>query len=91
MPFATLVDERNQYLVERYSFSYLTSGRDLLRLQARLPRKPEPAIVADPVFGERAGVTLAQRRDVELHPVRRVGEPGGQTVNQLKSVYKSAA
>ncbi len=68
LPFAALVDERERYLVERYSFSYLTSGRDLLRLQSRLPAKPEPVIVADPVFGERAGVTLAQRRDVEIRP-----------------------
>jgi len=30
IPFAALVDEQNRYLVERYSFSYLTSGRDLL-------------------------------------------------------------
>jgi len=62
------VDEQNRHLVERYSFGYLTSGRDLLRLQERLPGKPEPVIVADPAFGERAGVTLALRRDVELRP-----------------------
>jgi CHAT domain-containing protein/Tfp pilus assembly protein PilF len=68
IPFVALVDERNQYLVERYSFSYLTSGRDLLRLQATLAGKPEPVIVADPVFGERAGATLALRREVELRP-----------------------
>src|SRR5262249_47382426 len=28
IPFAALVDEQGHYLVERYSISYLTSGRD---------------------------------------------------------------
>src|SRR6266498_2502812 len=33
IPFAALVDERGRYRIERYSISYLSSGRDLLRLQ----------------------------------------------------------
>src|SRR6266511_1190276 len=39
IPFAALVDEQGRYLVERYSISYLVSGRDLLRLQVRQPSK----------------------------------------------------
>jgi len=35
IPFAALVDENNRYLVENYSITYLSSGRDLLRLQNR--------------------------------------------------------
>ncbi|MBO0801407.1 MAG: tetratricopeptide repeat protein, partial [Blastocatellia bacterium] len=31
--FAALVDEENRYLIERYTISFLTSGRDLLRFQ----------------------------------------------------------
>ncbi|MGH9902303.1 MAG: tetratricopeptide repeat protein, partial [Pyrinomonadaceae bacterium] len=31
IPFEALVDERHRFLVERYAFTYLTSGRDLLR------------------------------------------------------------
>ncbi|HEV8483750.1 MAG TPA: tetratricopeptide repeat protein, partial [Blastocatellia bacterium] len=31
IPFEAFVDEQNRYLVERYAFTYLTSGRDLLR------------------------------------------------------------
>jgi CHAT domain-containing protein/Tfp pilus assembly protein PilF len=68
IPFAALVDKQGRYLVERYSFSYLTSGRDLLRLKSRPTGNPEPVIVANPAFGERSGVTLAQRRNVELRP-----------------------
>src|SRR5262249_1084388 len=37
IPYAALVDERNQYLVEHYTISYLTSGRDLLRYQTPQP------------------------------------------------------
>jgi tetratricopeptide (TPR) repeat protein len=33
VPFAALVDEQGRYLIQRYSFTYLTSGRDLLRMQ----------------------------------------------------------
>jgi CHAT domain-containing protein/tetratricopeptide (TPR) repeat protein len=51
IPFAALVDERNRYLVERYTISHLTSGRDLLRLQRSQPSKNAPLIVANPIFG----------------------------------------
>ena len=32
IPFEALVDERGRYLVQRYRCTYLTSGRDLLRM-----------------------------------------------------------
>jgi CHAT domain-containing protein len=51
IPFAALVDGRGRYLVGRYSFSYLTSGRDLLRLQAKVASREAPLLVADPDFG----------------------------------------
>ena len=56
IPFAALVDEQNRYLVERYTISYLTSGRDLLRLQVRQDSRSDPVIVAAPDFGEPAVV-----------------------------------
>ncbi|MEW6211963.1 MAG: CHAT domain-containing protein [Acidobacteriota bacterium] len=52
IPFAALVDERGQYLLERYSISYLTSGRDLLRLETPRPSGSRALVVADPIFGE---------------------------------------
>lgn len=55
IPLAALVDEKNQYLIERYSISYLTTGRDLLRLQTPLPSQGEPLVVADPDFGGEPG------------------------------------
>ncbi len=55
VPFAALVDERNQYLVHRYTFSYLTSGRDLLRLAVKAPRRQTALIVTNPDFGPGSG------------------------------------
>jgi CHAT domain-containing protein len=54
VPFAALVDESGRFLVERFTISYLTSGRDLLRLQAPRASRGGPVIVADPAFGEPA-------------------------------------
>ena len=51
IPFAALMDERNQYLVKRYTINYLTSGRDLLRLRTSLPSKNPPLVMANPIFG----------------------------------------
>jgi CHAT domain-containing protein/Tfp pilus assembly protein PilF len=51
IPFAALVDERGRYLVERYSISYLSSGRDLLRMQVSRKSRSGPLVVADPDFG----------------------------------------
>src|SRR5262249_10522717 len=68
IPFAALVNEQNRYLVERYSFIYLTSGRDLLRLQVHTPSKQGPIVVADPLFDQEGSVitgiqTSNQRAD----------------------------
>lgn len=54
LPFAALADEQGQYLVQRYTITYLTSGRDLLRLQVGRQSKTGPVVVADPAFGDPA-------------------------------------
>lgn len=59
VPFATLRDERGRYLVEDYLFSYLTSGRDLLRLQVKHQNQPEELILAVSNFDEKAGSVQA--------------------------------
>src|SRR5262249_20570872 len=66
LPFAALVDERNNYLVTRYEFSYLTSGRDLLRLQVPRESKGGPLIVAAPAFGEMASADESEGRNLGL-------------------------
>ncbi len=57
VPFEALVDENNEYLVENYNFTYLTSGRDLIRLQLKSPSEQLPLVIADPLYNE----TLADR------------------------------
>jgi CHAT domain-containing protein len=66
IPFAALIDRQGRYLVERYSISYLTSGRDLLRSPVRRPGEQEAVIVADPDYGVRGDAVSARSRDVGL-------------------------
>lgn len=54
IPFAALIDEHNRYLIERYTLTYLTSGRDLLRLRAPVEGRGAPVVVALPDFGDPA-------------------------------------
>jgi len=54
IPFAALIDDHGRYLIEAYTITYLTSGRDLLRLQVARARRSAPVIVADPALGEPA-------------------------------------
>ena len=52
LPFETLVDENNQYLLETHNITYLTSGRDLQRLTPPKPNNNPSLILADPYFGK---------------------------------------
>ena len=58
VPFGALVDEHDRYLVETFTFNYLSSGRDLIREPPAATAAPKPAVViADPAFD--AGATAA--------------------------------
>jgi CHAT domain-containing protein/Tfp pilus assembly protein PilF len=58
IPFEALLDDQGRYLIERFSITYLTTGRDLLRMQVPRPSRTAPVLIADPLFGE-AKETLA--------------------------------
>ncbi|MGG6295452.1 tetratricopeptide repeat protein [Leptolyngbya sp. AN02str] len=62
MPFEAMVDETGRYLVENYTLTYLTSGRDLLRLQAQATAAPQtnPVLLANPIFGRPGSSDIAQ-------------------------------
>jgi CHAT domain-containing protein/tetratricopeptide (TPR) repeat protein len=51
VPFEALVDPQGHYAVEQWLISYVTSGRDLLRLAARPTPRAPATIVADPDYG----------------------------------------
>ena len=62
VPFETLVDKSGRYLIERFATTYLTSGRDLLRMQIPRAAAGNPVIVADPLFGEPSSVDASDPR-----------------------------
>jgi tetratricopeptide (TPR) repeat protein len=67
VPFEALVDNQNQYLVENYNFTYLTSGRDLIRLQQKSPSQEQPLVMADPLYNQEANLAASQltQRSIE--------------------------
>lgn len=54
VPFEALVDQRGRFLVEGFPITYLTSGRDLLRMGAVPSSGNPPVVIANPAFGEPA-------------------------------------
>jgi tetratricopeptide (TPR) repeat protein len=52
VPFGALLDENGEYLVKRYRLTYLSSGRDLLRLALRADAREGATIVAAPDYGD---------------------------------------
>jgi CHAT domain-containing protein len=50
IPFAALVDDNDQYLLETYTITYLTTGRDLRRLQLTAPSQQPPILFANPNY-----------------------------------------
>lgn len=83
IPFEALPETAGRFLVEKFAVSYLSSGRDLLRLaapRAALATAP-PLVIADPAFGESGALT-----DVALAktPARRRSVTTGR---DLKDVY----
>jgi len=69
IPFEALVDENNQYLVESYQITYLTSGRDLLRFKNKFPSQQPPIIMADPLYnqeGEKIALDPNITRSIDL-------------------------
>ncbi len=52
IPFEALVDEKGQFLIERWSMSYVTSGRDVFRWSHHVKSRSRPLIMANPAFGD---------------------------------------
>jgi CHAT domain-containing protein len=74
IPFEALVDEQDRYLVERFSFTYLTSGRDLLRLQVARGSKSAPVVLANPLFGEPDMIAIAKAHGSNSQRASLVGK-----------------
>lgn len=86
IPFAALVDETGTYLVEKYTLTYLTSGRDLLRLQVKIENQDPPLVMADPDYAEGAGPKLLGQ---SFQPLSRLAGTH-QEGDQLKAILPDA-
>ncbi|WP_438035773.1 CHAT domain-containing protein [Sorangium sp. So ce204] len=63
VPFGALLDEQGRYLVERYAFTYLSSGRDLLRLRATAPSREGAVVIAAPDYDHAAAPANRRAED----------------------------
>jgi len=84
------VDEQGKYLAQSYGLSYLSSGRDLLRLGRGRPPRTAALLVGNPAFDEAApGGSAAVaadrgRRSADLASVRFT--PLGGTAQEVEAI-----
>jgi CHAT domain-containing protein len=99
IPFAALVDEKNRYLVENYTITYLTTGRDLLRSPSDSLDRQAPVIIADPNFAtpgndEMAPIatrTSSNRRSSDLASLKVSSLPGtGREAEAIAALLPNA-
>jgi CHAT domain-containing protein len=50
VPFAALVDEQDRYLLETFTFNYVSTGRDLTRPTSQAVAATAPVVIGDPAF-----------------------------------------
>jgi CHAT domain-containing protein len=92
IPFGALVDEEGHYLVERYLFSYLTTGRDLLRFGDRpAPSREAPLVLANPAFNDSRAPTGPEATHRGFRSIDMVGRslpPLESTVEEAKTIAR---
>ncbi len=85
VPFSALVDEKRQFLIKKFTFTYPTSGRDLLRLKVATKAQGGGMIFADPSFdvtapapasAPAAGGATRGRRSAQLRAMNWQRLPG---------------
>jgi CHAT domain-containing protein len=93
VPFSALVDDSKNFLIKKYTFTYLTSGRDLLRVNAKTKAQGGGVVFADPKFDSTAPAPGANqtrgRRSADLRSLKWVPLPGtGQEADALVKTMK---
>lgn len=86
VPFEVFIDERGQNLIETYSVSYLTTGRDLIRMQVARASESQPAVIANPFFGEKGSDTLFASVS-RARPTRVSKRPSITNTRNLSDTY----
>lgn len=74
VPFAALADENGKYLAAKFEFTYLTSGRDLLRLRTVVTPRTAGVVVAAPDYDRAQMPAGGQATDAEAVAVM-LGDP----------------
>jgi CHAT domain-containing protein len=87
VPFEALVDERGNYQTQNYSISYLTAGRDLLRMQVKRGSKSGPVVFADPLYGEPGAAPVAAGAPARLKLAAAAGQRTATIAEDLNEVY----
>jgi CHAT domain-containing protein/Tfp pilus assembly protein PilF len=91
IPFEALKDEDNKYLIERYAFSYLSSGRDLMRFAASPPSRQDVIVFSEINYDQSTSVSpptpspVNQTRLTGYEPLETSEE-----TKQIQSVFKNA-
>lgn len=94
VPFGALVDERQRYLVSEYTFVYLSSGRDLLRWQRRVPSRQSALLVANPKFepaeaeGRDSGPERQGGANAHAGDMREIFSPLPQTALEVEAIRR---
>ena len=86
IPFAALVDEQNRFLLETYDITYLSSGRDLLRLKRTGINLQNPVLFSDPNYGKPSDKLIASNgRNPCESKIADKGEGRGEDITDLAS------
>jgi CHAT domain-containing protein len=89
VPFTSLLDETGVYLGTKREITYVTSGRDLLRLKATSVGKSDAVIVADPDYGK--ANTVVAKAEVSDQGTRSVDlDRGGIIFERLQGTAVEA-
>jgi CHAT domain-containing protein len=83
VPFESLVDERQRFLVEDHLITYVTTGRDLLRMPVAGSSHSSPLIVANPWFGD--GYQNVKHEANSLQAARATNQQRSITVSDDRS------
>ncbi|MBE9004106.1 CHAT domain-containing protein [Fortiea sp. LEGE XX443] len=92
IPFEALKDEQDKFLIQRYAFSYLTSGRDLLGFQSNVNNASAPVVLADIDYNnQKQTVVAAQASGVRGLQNRRSGDLANLIFDPLAATKEEAA
>ena len=96
IPFEALKDEDNKYLIERYAFSYLTSGIDLIRFTDAPPSRQVPVVFSEINYDRTTPVTkqtlaqAPQTRSSDLASTNFSPLETSAETQQIRSIFPNA-